>query len=172
MTAWLQVGIVGKAHGLRGHFYVSERSLPLPAACDQLRMGADPERPELTLSLLEASFQQHRPLILCKELIDRTAVEKCMGKPLWMDRVHAGEGLIWADLISKPLIDSEGVLVGLVKDVANFGANDSLIIEHSERKGSLHIPLVAAYIDLSFKPGDPHLKLLVPKTYFDEFWNV
>jgi len=84
------------------------------------------------------------------EIIDRNAAEALRGTELTVPRsalppLEPGE-YYHADLIGLPCLNDEGVAIGRVVTVENFGAGDILEIEKSDGKRFM-VPIHAAAID-------------------------
>lgn len=170
---WIQLGIVGKAHGLNGAFFISHRDEPIPTRLKELRIGPKPDlAPRFHLQM--SRQQGERPLIACREITSREAAEALIMQEIWCERtdLELDEKVeyMWADLIGKDVVDAAGVVLGTIEKVGNFGASDIVRIVHPQR-GVLEVPFVRFYFDMSFQSSDPSLKLLVTLDCFDDAWS-
>jgi 16S rRNA processing protein RimM len=170
---WIQLGIVGKAHGLNGAFFISQRDELLPPQVRQVYVGPQPESAR-KLTITKCRLQGGRPLLLCLEINQREAAEALLLQPIWCERrdlvLDEAREYMWGDLIGKEVRDSTDVPIGVIAQVGNFGASDIVCIRN-EQGLILEVPFVKAYFDMEFKSGDPHLKLIVTADVFAETWS-
>ncbi|MCX6130348.1 MAG: hypothetical protein NTX25_14955 [Proteobacteria bacterium] len=173
-NSWIQIGIVGKAHGLRGAFFVAQRDEDLPAGLRRLRVGPDPEA-ALLLTLTESRRAADRLVLQCLELKSREEAEAIKMQPIWCQRselkLEDKSEYLWADLVGKPLIDSEAKPFGVIRAVGNFGASDVVRVEAADGRWT-EIPFVKFYFDMSFASDSECIKMLVPTETFDDTWNL
>ncbi len=170
---WIQLGIVGKAHGLGGAFFVSYRDDVLPPSVKKLRIGNDPSNsPAYTLK--SCRKQAGRPVLQVHEVTSREGAESLVNLPLWGLRVDLGlddeTEYLWADLVGKLVHDVDGKLVGTLVQVGNFGASDVVQIRR-ETGGLLEVPFVKVYFDFGFSASDEILRMVVPLSTFDGTWS-
>lgn len=171
---WLTAGRVGKAYGLKGDFYVTHRDSPWPSSCTNIIIGNAPEDPRSKhYKVIRTKQQEGRSIIACEHLNSREQLKELTGLTIWLKRgdlkLNDSSEYLWADLIDKPLKDRTGKQIGKITTVYNHGASDvvEIINDAGER---LHIPLVAAYFDMAFKPDSPYLSLVVADDVFSELW--
>ncbi len=177
MNAWIQLGIVGKAHGLNGAFFISQRDEALPPQLKNVSIGPDPERaPSFLVDFCR--MQSDRPLLQCQSLRSREAAESLLLQPIWCRReaiaIDEGAEYLWGDLIGKEVLDINGARLGKILEIGNFGASDLVrIVEQSEgqKPRYLELPFVASYFDMSFRSSDRVLRLVVNKDLFDDIWT-
>lgn len=167
---WLRVGIVGKAHGLRGSFFVSGRDELIPASCKTLRVGATAESGSI-LTITENRWQAGRPILSAKECKRREDAEAIAGQALWMERsqlvVDQNSEYLWVDLPGRQVLTVAGEDFGEVREVYNVGASD--ILELVDTAGRVYdVPLIADYFDMqsATKPGP--LRLAVEASTLDD----
>jgi 16S rRNA processing protein RimM len=170
---WIQLGIVGKAHGLNGAFFISQRDDLLPPQVRHVYIGAKPEAAR-KLTITKCRLQADRPLLLCLEINQREAAEALLMQPIWCERgdlvVDEAQEYMWGDLIGKEVRDQADVAIGVIEQVGNFGASDIVRIRNSQGL-ILEVPFVKAYFDMQFKSGDPYLKMIVTAEVFAETWG-
>lgn len=170
---WIQLGIVGKAHGLNGAFFISHRDEVLPPQVKELRIGRQPET-AVPLKVQSCRLQGDRPLLQCVGLSSREAAEKFLLQEIWCERealpIDEHAEYLWADLVGKEVRDARGLSLGHVAEVGNFGASDIVRIVHPQR-GVLEVPFVAAYFDMNFQSHDAFLQLLVEDDCFADTWS-
>ncbi len=166
------MGVVGKAHGLAGAFFVSSREEPLPPDLKEVVVG---ERPEAgrRFKVARQQLQSGRPLLQVEEITAREAVDPFKGQQIWCRRDQLGlkpGEYCWADLIGKKVVDVDGIAVGVIRDVANHGASDFVNIV-DETRGELPVPFVGMYFDMNFDPEGEVVTMTVPLAIFEEAWQ-
>lgn len=173
MPTWLQIGLVGKAHGLRGHFFVSRREdiLPVPVGTEVF-LGEPP--PGKGVVLETSKMQGRRPLAKFQGIDNREAVDEIIGMSIWVDRkrfdIRDEQEYFWSDLIGRHVYDCDKNLLGEIIDVQNYGASDIVTIQRSNSQ-SLDLPLVEIYFDMSFTSSDHALNLIVSASLFEDLWR-
>jgi len=170
---WLQLGIVGRAHGLRGFFYIAGRDKrPLDDDYDEVVLGATPESGK-PFKVAAIRHQANGCLLACDGIENREAHAKILGLPIWVRRaevtVDAEAEYLWQDLVGKTVVDSEGQRVGQIEQVQNHGASD--IVEVSDGTRRLDLALIEEYFVMDFKASDEELHLIVPVSTFADFWR-
>jgi 16S rRNA processing protein RimM len=172
-NTWLQIGIVGKAQGLRGAFFVAQRDQDLPEGLVRIVVGPDPVKARV-LTVVETRRSGDRPVIQCRELTSREAAEALKMQPIWCDRalvpIEEESEYLWSDLVGKPVLDSEGKKLGLITAVGNFGASDVVRIDADDGQW-IEVPFVSAYFHMDFRSNSSELRLTVPADTFAETWN-
>jgi 16S rRNA processing protein RimM len=172
-NAWLQIGIVGKAQGLRGAFFVAQRDEGLPEGLDRIVVGPDPEKAR-PLTVIETRRSGERPVLQCREVTTREAAEALKMQPIWCDRalvpLEEESEYLWSDLVGKSVLDSEGQRLGRITAVGNFGASDVVRID-ADNGQWMEVPFVSAYFDMNFRSDTPELRMTVPADTFAETWN-
>lgn len=169
---WIQVGTIGKPHGLRGGFFVSGRSGLLPKGVKSLMLRLKDSK--LRLSLSTQRLQSGRVLLSCKEFNSPEEVKEFVGQTLWCLRadIKTDDGeYLWADLIDCKVIDLHGNLVGSIVRVENHGASDIVTINAPKSSKHVSIPFVATYFDMSFSSSDESISLLVGCDLFQDLWE-
>lgn len=169
----MKIGVVGKPYGLRGAFYVSGRSDALQLEFSKVSIGPSADQ-GLQSVVKEQKIHKSRTILILKELPDRTAMEKYLGKPIWIlekeIQVDHESEYLWKDLVGKSVVDSNGENIGVVKYVSNHGASDIVELEN-EAEETIDIAFIPAYFDMNFSKKDKSLKLIVPKENFEDFWQ-
>ncbi len=170
---WIQIGIVGKAQGLRGAFFVAQRDDDLPRGLKKILIGDKPETAR-ALTIVETRRSANRPVVQCLELLSREAAEALKMQPIWCDRslvpLEEKTEYLWSDLVGKAVVDSLGNDLGRIDAVGNFGASDVVKLVASDGRWT-EIPFVSAYFDMNFRSSDPLLKLIVTADTFADTWN-
>ena len=169
---WLLIGAVGKPHGLRGAFFVSGRSDPLPKGCKQAVVG-DSTSTGTVHPIATASLLQDRPVMAFADVPDRTAIELLRGSKVWIPRdsvpVDDSAEYLWSDFLGSEVFDAAGLCLGRIVDMTNYGASDIAVIENSQG-ARLDMAFVDVYVDMSFRGTDKRINLLVESSVFAEFW--
>ncbi|MDQ3233822.1 MAG: ribosome maturation factor RimM [Pseudobdellovibrionaceae bacterium] len=172
-NTWLQIGIVGKAQGLRGAFFVAQRDEDWPEGLDRIVVGPDPDKAK-ALTVVETRRSGDRPVIVCRELTSREAAESLKMQPIWCDRslvpLQEDSEYLWSDLVGKDVLDSDGQRLGRISAVGNFGASDVVRIDADDGQW-IEVPFVSAYFNMEFRADAADLRLTVPADTFAETWN-
>ncbi len=170
---WIKLGTIGKAHGLRGAFFISGRDTPIPKSYKTLRVGTSPEDSR-ACDILETRMQGDRPVLILSIASDRTAIETMTGQALWVERqsvtIDETKEYLWHDLIGRQVLDDAGTTLGVVETLYNTGATDVLTVLGPRGK-RVDIPLVGTYLAMDFGRDTGPLSLRVPASTFDEMWE-
>lgn len=85
-----------------------------------------------------------------KGITDRNAAEALKGCELWVPRARLpdtdDEEFYHDDLIGMQAVDAVGTPIGIVTQVANYGAGDLLELELNGRKGVEFVPFTHAHV--------------------------
>lgn len=146
---YLKIGLIKKPHGIRGELKV------LPLSDDFSRFK------KLKSVFLESSegfsekkitsvkLSSDEIIIKFDDCLDRDNAEKYRNFYIWVDREDAVELDEW-EFYSQDLIGMnvyyEELLVGVVSDIQNFGANDNLDIKLSNGK-SVYYPFHRDFLE-------------------------
>jgi len=173
MSRYVAIGKVGKPHGLRGAFFVANRTDPIPASYGELWIGVDAVVARAT-KVRASHMQAERPLLLCSLAENRSGAEALTGQLIYAERsrikLKSGE-MLWSDLEGALVLDVLGVVIGRVHHVYNAGSCD--IIELRSGPRSVDIPLIDAYL----APGQAldlarrTLQLQVQIEVFNDVWQ-
>lgn len=170
---WIQLGIVGKPHGLNGAFFVSRRDEELPEELKTLHIGPSADKAK-TFTIKSSRWQSERPVLHCSEITTREGAEAICHQIIWADRdameINEDEEYFWSDVIGKKVKDSEGVYFGTIKDLVNYGASDIVMII-DEQGRSAEIPFVDFYFDMDFNVNDETIQMIVRSDVFDDVWT-
>jgi 16S rRNA processing protein RimM len=146
----IQIGVVGKPHGVRGGFFLNGS------------VDSDALRPGLGLLLGERAFvvvsvggTEKRPILSLEGLGDRDAVAALRESPVFAargDLTPLGEGEWFAeDLVGLDVFDGEGGRVGTVSRLVNLPSVDALEVAR-EGSDDLLLPMLRQAI-VSIEPG-------------------
>jgi 16S rRNA processing protein RimM len=127
----LEIGRVGRAHGLRGEVAVTfstdrpERTVP------GAQMVAISDRgTERALVVAASRPHQGRWLIRFDGIADRTAAESLRGCTLHADELPGTDGELWVhELVGAAVVDARGIALGRVAAVEANPAHDLLVLE-------------------------------------------
>ena len=127
MAARLEVGRIGRAHGLRGEIAVSlstDREERLAPGSVLGITGGE-------LVVVRARPHQHRWLVVFEGVEDRTAAEALQGELLYADALPADDvDELWVhELIGAAVQDPSGNSLGTVIAVEANPASDLLVLE-------------------------------------------
>lgn len=133
-AARLEVGRIGRAHGLRGELAVTlttERE-------ERLAPGSTLTTNDRDLVVVRARPHQHRWLVFFEGIDDRTTAEALQGAILFADAVPSDADELWVhELIGATVQDSAGTRLGSVIAVEANPASDLLVLD-----GDRLLPLV------------------------------
>ena len=149
----LEVGVIGRAHGLRGEVYVNlvtDRTERLKPGT-RLRAGNDD-----WLTVRSAKPHQHRWIVVFDGLETREQAERYTTSKLFAEPIDDPEALWVHDLVGAGVRTAEGAVVGTCTSVVANPASDLLEIDSGA--------LVPIRFVTSFQDGivviDPPLGLL------------
>jgi 16S rRNA processing protein RimM len=152
------LGVVGRAHGVRGLVRVTSHTAD-PAALTGYGPLSDPSGRRFTLRWMGDGIAEISEMIDGEwvKVADRTAAERLTNTKLFIerDRLPAPEAdeYYLADLIGLAAVGADGAPIGIVSAVHDYGAGTSLEIARAHA-GSLLIPFTAACVpDVSIAAG-------------------
>jgi 16S rRNA processing protein RimM len=123
---FLEVGRIGRAHGIRGAVVVTLTSDRHERVAEQSRLHDGHQ-----WLVVEASRPQpqHRWVVHFAGLADRNAAEALSGRMLWAAPVSDDEALWVHDLIGSSVVDADGVVRGTCVSVIDNPAHDILELD-------------------------------------------
>ena len=164
------LGIVGKARGLRGEFFVSDREQLWDKTVTEVYLGV-PAKSSFKVQYHKQASQ--RFIAKLQGIESREQIEKYKLQKIWCDRacieVDDQVEYLWSDLQDVSVIDINGVAVGVVKGFENFGAHDNIIITH--KNSFLELPFINKFFDMAFKGRPESLTLTCPKADVEDLWQ-
>ena len=125
MRELLEVGRIGKAHGLKGEVLVrltSDRT-------ERLAPGASLSTPKGDLVVVASRPHQDRWIVQFEGISGRTAAESWHGTVLSGEPIDDPGALFVHDLVGCRVIDAEGIDRGAVTAVQANPASDLLVLE-------------------------------------------
>jgi 16S rRNA processing protein RimM len=127
----LEVGRVGRAHGLRGEVAVtfsSDRAERTVAGAEMV--AVDDRGRQRALVVAAARPHQGRWLVRFEGIGDRTAAETLRGCTLLADEIPGEGDELWVhELVGAAVVDGDGALLGRVAAVEANPAHDLLVLE-------------------------------------------
>lgn len=130
----LEIGRVGRAHGLRGEVAVTLTS----DRVERLEPGASVFTESREFVVTSSRPHQQRWLVCFETITDRTAAEALQGDLLYADAVPTADDEFWVhELIGLAVHDPSGAALGTVIAVEANPASDLLVLD-----GDRLIPLV------------------------------
>jgi 16S rRNA processing protein RimM len=125
----LEVGRIGKPHGVRGDLFLSLTS----DLAQRREVGAQliifDSSGKRTLTITASRPQQDRWVVHFEGIDDRNAAEKLTNKFLYAEPIDGAEGLWVHQLIGSEVEDTSGVSWGICTGVLNNPAHDLLELE-------------------------------------------
>ena len=125
----LEVGRIGKPHGVRGDLFLSLTS----DLVQRREVGAQliifDSSGKRTLTITSSRPQQDRWVVHFEGIDDRNAAEKLTNKFLYAAPIYGAEGLWVHQLIGSEVEDTSGVSWGICTGVLNNPAHDLLELE-------------------------------------------
>jgi len=124
--ARLEIGRIGRAHGLRGELAVlltSDRT-------ERLAVGSELFIGDRTLVVVSSRPHQQRILVRFDGVEDRTAAEALQGEVLSAVELPSRDDEFWVhQLIGAQVRDAAGVVLGTVEAVEANPASDLLVLD-------------------------------------------
>lgn len=156
------IGVVGRAVGVKGEFYLSKRSEPLDQKFKQIYLGDTAEK-AYTYSIKNMRAHNGKSILWLDGITSREDIRELVGKSIWVERsaikLDDSNEYIWADLVDRRLLDTQGQEIGRVVGVNNFGASDIVTIEYQDKK-RIDLPFISDYFDMNFSPQDESITLV------------
>jgi 16S rRNA processing protein RimM len=145
----IQIGVVGKPHGVRGGFYM-DGSVDSPALVAGLELFIG----DATFTLTSRGGTDKRPLLMLNEINSKEAIAELRGQDVRAargDLTPLGEGEWFADdLIGLDLVDKSGNVLGKVTRMNNLPSADVLEVAGADGEQFL-VPMIRDAI-LSIEP--------------------
>jgi 16S rRNA processing protein RimM len=147
----IQIGVVGKPHGVRGGFYL-DGSVDSPALVAGLELFIG----EAVFKLASRGGTDKRPLLMLEGIASKEAIAELRGEMVRAargDLTPLGDGEWFADdLIGLNVVDSAGNVLGTVTRMNNLPSADVLEVDLSGGE-QLLLPMIRDAI-LSIDPSD------------------
>ncbi|MCC6547069.1 16S rRNA processing protein RimM [Candidatus Sumerlaeota bacterium] len=166
---WIVVGIVARAHGLRGALMVKsftrtpEEFMEAPLETVYLRRKKEEAVPH---RLLSRSIHKDAPMIVLEGISDRTAADSWKGAEILIpesERWELEEGQYYADdLVDLMLVEEgSGRELGRVMRVQDGAAHDYLVFRHpNDPKREVLLPFIPEFTpEVNFETNQIIVKL-------------
>ncbi len=128
MADLLEVGWIGKAHGLRGEVTVKLTT----TEASRLAPGSELRSGERTLRVVGSRRHQDRWIVAFEGVADRNAAEALRGSVLVAEPLEddGDPDALWIhELVGAEVIDTTGAPVGVVESVEANPASDLLVLD-------------------------------------------
>jgi 16S rRNA processing protein RimM len=135
----LQVGRVGRPHGLDGSFYVTRPQTRLLALGGVVSVG------DRTAAIVRRAGTDERPIVALEGVHDREGALQLRGLALTVPRQDApalGEGEWWAHELEGCEVLAGAQLIGTVSRLLVLPSCEALEVERTGGAGSLLVPMV------------------------------
>lgn len=175
----INVGTVSRPKGIRGDFFVSGRDAPLPKGIKVLWIGKDLKSAK-PFHVAKEKVEKNRSLLKLEECADRTSIEPFVLQKIWVPKseIPLDEGeYFWEDLKGLTVQDCDGLSVGVLREVYNYGASDCVEINSECGETSLNLPFIDDFFDIDRvcqdlqEAEEVSLFLTKPKAFFSELWE-
>ena len=128
MEERFQVGVISSTHGIRGEVKVFPTTDDVKRFKKKMEVILDTGEGEKLLKVESVKFFKQMVILKFHEFDSINDVERYKGKALYVTRENAvpleeGEYYI-ADLIGMEVVEENGDILGVLKDVIETGAND------------------------------------------------
>jgi len=163
-TNQIFLGQIGAAHGIKGQVRIATHTQD-PEAIG--RYGPlDTDRPGLTITLTKVRLQKNVIVAHIKGISDRTAAEQLNGVSLFIDRsklpdTEDEDDFYHADLIGLDARLDNGVVIGKVSAVLNFGAGDLIEVRDPQSGDTYLYPFTKAVVPV-IDIAEGYLTIVVP----------
>lgn len=159
----LEVGRVGRAHGLHGEVAVTLSSNRL----ERVAVGSRLYAGERMLEVAGSRPHQRRWLVRFSGVEDRTAAEGLSGCTLWADPLpDLPDDEVWVhEVIGADLVDAAGAHLGVVRSVEANPAHDLMVLESGALvpvvfvtetgPGRVVVDLPAGLLEVNSDPASP-----------------
>lgn len=165
---YIQLGKVGKAHGLKGAFFVSGRDEGFPEV-DKIYIGSHPESGRF-LAVRAVKWQSERSILEVDSIVARESAEALLHQDIWIERAQLpleDDECLWIDLEGSVVFTSDQHPLGQISEVANYGASD--IVEIVKDKKRLSLPLIEDYFKFPLNPE--RLEVKQDLDFFTDLWE-
>jgi ribosomal 30S subunit maturation factor RimM len=180
VSDWIRLGTIGRAHGLRGSFFISGRDEPLPQSLmgRQVLVGASIENAQ-TMTLLKADQRSNGVTASLEGVTSRESVEVLKGRNLWGRRLDLhlkSDEVLVGELKGLTVFDDTGAVVGVVESVLFYPGdqmNLNVVKQRSDGRWlEMEISWGATYIDAYRTTDLKAIYLSVSGDVFDELWTL
>ncbi|MCW5721361.1 MAG: ribosome maturation factor RimM [Devosia sp.] len=143
------MGRIGAAHGIKGEVRITPFTEEPEAIADYGSLDTD--RPGLVITILAARLSKNVLIARLKGIADRSAAEALNGVSLYIERNRLPEpededDFYHADLIGLDARLENGVSIGTVSALPNFGAGDLLEVRDARSGDTFLYPFTKAVV--------------------------
>ncbi|MET3927722.1 ribosome maturation factor RimM [Devosia sp. 2618] len=158
------VGQIGAAHGIKGGVRITTHTQ------DPLAIGTygplATDRPGLTIKLIKPRLQKNVVVAHIEGINDRSAAEQLNGVSLFVDRsklpeIDDEDDFYHTDLIGLDARLENGITIGKVSAIPNFGAGDLIEIRDPQSGDTFLYPFSKAVVP-TIKIDEGYLIIVVP----------
>lgn len=158
------MGQIGAAHGIKGEVRITPFTQHPEAIADYGPLDTD--RPGLVITITKARVQKNVIVANIKGVADRNAAEALNGVSLYIDRSRLPEpddedDFYHADLLGLEARLDNGVVLGKVSALPNFGAGDLIEIRDSQSGDTFLYPFTKAVVP-TIRIAEGYLTIVVP----------
>jgi len=147
-TRWVEVGVLGRPHGLKGEIYLRTPSGQDDVILNATRLKIHTKKIERVLEILEIRMVKSGFLVTLEGVDDRDAAARLTGAAVLLDRAEFPEPEVdefyYSDLEGAPVMDRDGQVLGRVLYFEEYGT-DVMFFEWTGH-GKVAIPVVEAYV--------------------------
>ena len=139
----IEYGRVAEPYGVRGWLRVVVDEPELLAAQPDWQIGGKPFKVEDT--------KVHSGALLAKlgGIDSPEQARGFKGKPVLIPRAEAGEGrYYWSDLVGLEVVNGQGVVLGVVKQMSSNGAHDVMEVQGERIRLVPFVPVFVKKVDL------------------------
>ncbi|HTM76292.1 MAG TPA: ribosome maturation factor RimM [Devosia sp.] len=145
----LLMGIIGAAHGIKGEVRITPYTQDPEAIAAYGPLETD--RPGLSVSITNLRVQKNVVVARLKGVADRNAAELLNGVSLFADRSRLPEtddedDFYHADLLGLEARLDDGMVIGTVTAIPNFGAGDLIEIRNTQSGDTYLYPFTKAVV--------------------------
>lgn len=164
ITNRIFLGQIGAAHGIKGQVRIATHTQDPEAIGSYGPLETD--RPGLTITLTRVRLQKNVVIAHIKGISDRNAAEQLNGVSLFVDRSRLPEpddedDFYHTDLIGLDARLENGVSIGKVSALPNFGAGDLIEVRDPQSGDTYLYPFTKAVVpDVNVAEG--YLTIVVP----------
>ncbi len=169
-SSFVKIGIVGKAHGLSGLFFLSGRDSLFEHQVNYvyIKQMSSYKKMKLTHHLVRGG----KTVLGLDRIKSREDLSLYQGAFVYVSRdeidVGAGE-FLWDDVLNRKVVDCNGKLLGKVEKLDNFGASNIITIKDESDKTWM-IPFTQEFFDMNFsQDSNEPLTTKYEGSYFDAF---
>ncbi len=141
------IGKIGAAQGLKGHVRIQSWTDPEHQIFDYSPWSLSLNKNE---TLVSASKVEHGKHIIAKieGIDDRTAAQALTHAEIFVARDQLPEPqedeYYFADVIGAKVINHTGETIGILDEITNFGAHDTLVVKQGKK--TIYIPNVKQFV--------------------------